>query len=204
MNDVIHHLMKSPRSTPEETRLRIMTKADELFRQYGFGKTTVADIAQELGMSTANIYKFFSSKNAIVESCANRNLGIMQQKLTAIVQENSGAMDRIDRCILTIFRFHKELLQNERQIFKLVVSAIEEDWKCIQEFDKFLLETLTRLVHEGVKRKEFRPLDPAESALTLLDCLSISLHPHMHYKHIHDGSEKRVRAQLQFLAKALQ
>jgi AcrR family transcriptional regulator len=50
------------RLTREETRERIMVKADELFRQYGFIKTTVADIAAELAMSPANIYKFFSSR----------------------------------------------------------------------------------------------------------------------------------------------
>jgi AcrR family transcriptional regulator len=43
--------------TRDETRERILIKADELFRQFGFPKTTVADIAAELGMSPANIYK---------------------------------------------------------------------------------------------------------------------------------------------------
>jgi len=43
------------RLTRDETRERIMIKADELFRQFGFVKTTVADMAAELGMSPANI-----------------------------------------------------------------------------------------------------------------------------------------------------
>ena len=51
-----------------------MIKADELFRQFGFLKTMVADIAAELGMSPANIYKFFSSKEAIIQAM-NRPTG---------------------------------------------------------------------------------------------------------------------------------
>ena len=35
----------SQRSTHEQTRQRILAKADELFRHFGFAKTTVADIA---------------------------------------------------------------------------------------------------------------------------------------------------------------
>ena len=35
------------RFTRDETRERIMVKADELFRQFGFEKTTVADIADD-------------------------------------------------------------------------------------------------------------------------------------------------------------
>jgi AcrR family transcriptional regulator len=60
--------------TRDETRERIMIKADELFRQFGFLKTTVADIAAELGISPANIYKFFSSKEAIIQAM-NRPTG---------------------------------------------------------------------------------------------------------------------------------
>src|ERR1700751_4766075 len=60
------HLVRR-RLTRDETRERILAKADELFRQFGFVKTTVADIAAELGMSPANIYKFFSSKEALFD-----------------------------------------------------------------------------------------------------------------------------------------
>lgn len=180
-----------------------MGKADELFRQYGFGKTTVADIAAELQMSTANVYKFFPSKNAIVESCAERNLATIQEALTRIVRSPKGAMDRIQECILHIFRFHNELLRNERQIFKLVASAIEERWSCMREYDQFMLDTLTRLVSEGVQSGEFRSTEARETAQALLDCLSVALHPHLRHDFNHDENEDRVEAQLRFVGKAL-
>jgi DNA-binding NarL/FixJ family response regulator len=42
--------------------------AERLFRQFGYQKTTVADIAAALGMSPANIYRFFASKAAIKDA----------------------------------------------------------------------------------------------------------------------------------------
>ena len=45
-----------PKTKPDDTRDRIMDVADRLFRQLGFAKTTVADIAAELDMSPANVY----------------------------------------------------------------------------------------------------------------------------------------------------
>ena len=42
------------KATPEDTRARIAETAEALFRRLGFAKTTVADIAAELGMSPAN------------------------------------------------------------------------------------------------------------------------------------------------------
>ena len=38
----------------EATRCRIVETAERLFRQFGYLKTTVGDIAAELGMSSAN------------------------------------------------------------------------------------------------------------------------------------------------------
>lgn len=195
--------MTHRRPTREETRQRILQKAGELFRQYGFGKTTVADIAGELGMSTANIYKFFPSRNAILESCAERNIATLKGKLTEIVASGGGSMDRLSRCVLSIFDFHKELLQNERQIFKLVVTAVEEGWPCIRDYDAFLQETFHQLVVEGMNSGEFRSTDATETAKALLDCLSVALHPHIRYGHVHDSDEESVQAQLRFVAKAL-
>jgi AcrR family transcriptional regulator len=56
------------KSNPDDTRARIMETAEALFRRLGFAKTAVADIAAELKMSPANVYRFFASKNAIVEA----------------------------------------------------------------------------------------------------------------------------------------
>ena len=48
-----------------DTRERILVVAERLFRQMGYQKTTVADIAKELRMSPANVYRFFDSKKSI-------------------------------------------------------------------------------------------------------------------------------------------
>ena len=44
------------------TRCRILATAAGYFREIGYQKTTVADIARTLKMSPANVYRFFDSK----------------------------------------------------------------------------------------------------------------------------------------------
>jgi len=58
-----------------DTRERILVVAERLFRQIGYQKTTVADIAKELRMSPANVYRFFESKKAINEGVARVLMG---------------------------------------------------------------------------------------------------------------------------------
>lgn len=53
-------------SKSEETRLRILNAALELFRVKGFWETTMREIAGAAGMATGAAYYYFASKDAIV------------------------------------------------------------------------------------------------------------------------------------------
>ena len=76
-------MLPQARTKSDDTRARIMEAAEALFRRLGYAKTAVVDIAAELGMSPANIYRFFPSKNAIVEAICQRCLTEVEEKAWA-------------------------------------------------------------------------------------------------------------------------
>lgn len=55
MSDLADNAIDAAR---QENVARILEAAERLFRHYGYAKTNVADIARELDMSPANIYRF--------------------------------------------------------------------------------------------------------------------------------------------------
>ena len=63
-----------------DTRERILVAAERLFREIGYQKTTVADIAKVLRMSPANVYRFFDSKKAIHEGVARAMMGEVEDR----------------------------------------------------------------------------------------------------------------------------
>ena len=84
-----------------ETRRRIVETAERLYREIGFQKTTVADIARELRMSPANVYRYFASKAEINGAVARHLLGEVVAAITAIVEGPGGAGDRLRKVINT-------------------------------------------------------------------------------------------------------
>ena len=80
-----------------DTRERILVVAERLFRQIGYQKTTVADIAKELRMSPANVYRFFDSKKAIYEGVARGLMGGVEQAAQTIASQPGPAAARMDR-----------------------------------------------------------------------------------------------------------
>src|SRR5262244_1665821 len=91
---------------PDDTRGRIIETAEALFRRLGFAKTTVADIASELRMSPANVYRFFPSKNAIVEAICKHCLSDVEEKAWAAARLPGPAAERIERVVLEILAYH--------------------------------------------------------------------------------------------------
>src|SRR6476661_6386337 len=101
---------------PDDTRARIMDTAEALFRRLGFAKTAVADIAAELKMSPANIYRFFPSKNAIVQAICSRCLGELEDKAWAVARSRGPAAARMERLVLEILAYHQENLLEEQRV----------------------------------------------------------------------------------------
>lgn len=55
------------RPLEDERRLRILAAAERAFLAYGFHAATMNQVAEEAGMSAGNLYRYFPSKEAIVE-----------------------------------------------------------------------------------------------------------------------------------------
>ena len=77
-------------------RRQILETAGALFHAMGHQKTAVADIARELGMSPANIYRYFASKSAINEAIAGRVLEAVAGDLGAALE---AALTDRDKCL---------------------------------------------------------------------------------------------------------
>src|SRR3546814_3353221 len=75
-------------------RDQIIEAAHDHFSHYGYGKTTVSDLAKHIGFSKAYIYKFFDSKQAIGEAiCAGQLSGILEE-VERVLAKSSSATER--------------------------------------------------------------------------------------------------------------
>src|SRR5215468_7624754 len=114
------------KSKSDDTRARIMDTAEALFRRLGYAKTAVADIAAELGMSPANVYRFFPSKIAIVEAICQRCLSEAEDRMWVVARSRDTASERLEKLVLEILAFHKENLFEEQKVHDIVLVAMEQ------------------------------------------------------------------------------
>src|ERR1043166_2526701 len=91
-----------------DTREKIAVVAERLFRQVGYQKTPVADIAKELRMSPANVYRFFDSKKSIHEGVARGLMGEVEIEAQRIARSEGPAAPRLRQMMTTINRMNTE------------------------------------------------------------------------------------------------
>jgi AcrR family transcriptional regulator len=193
------------RTKPDDTRARIMAAAEVLFRRLGFAKTAVADIAAELGMSPANVYRFFPSKNAIVEAICQRCLAEVEDKAWAMARAGGPAGERIERLILEILYFHKENHFTEPRVKDLVLAAIELSWDAIKAHKDVMRAAVETILRDGIASGEFEPVDPHETARLILCSLVGFTHPMIVGECLDEGEdlETGARASIRFILRAI-
>jgi AcrR family transcriptional regulator len=72
---------------------------ERLVRHFGHRKTTVADIASELGTSRANIYRFFPTTDAIDQHVCGRVIDQTLEALRLVADENEAATARLEKLV---------------------------------------------------------------------------------------------------------
>ncbi len=167
----------TPAPTAAETRARILKEAERLFRHYGYSKTTVADIADACAMSSANVYRFFSSKYAIVEAICRLIISGLEVELRKIAASDASAAERLTRLIEFVARHTAETYIQEKKVHEMVVVAMEESWEVIGQHLQVCEALIQSIIASGIESGEFKRQDAAKAARCVHFALAGFKHP---------------------------
>jgi len=162
-----------------DTRERILVVAERLFRQIGYQKTTVADIAKELRMSPANVYRFFDSKKAIHEGVARTLMGGVEEVAQKIATRSGPAAARLRELMTTINRMNSERYIGDSKLHEMVEVAMEESWEVCVAHMQTITESIAGVIAQGVASGEFEAPDVPLAAMCVCTGMMRFFHPQM-------------------------
>ena len=193
------------RIDPDEVRRRILEVAEERFRRIGYHKTSVADIASELGMSTANVYRFFPSRDAIKESICGRVVNEVADIALAIARTNAPAGEKLSQLLTAVHHHKKMTLVKEKRMHDLIVAAMQENWAIMKAHNERMVTIIEAIICEGVEAGEFEVEDAAEAARAVKCAFMSFFHPILIEHRVRHGedAEADLRGQIRFIRKAL-
>jgi AcrR family transcriptional regulator len=148
----------STRISAETTRARLISAAAQDIRQIGAARMTMTGLATRLGMSHANIYRFFPHKAALVDAVLNQWLKGLETRLTDIADGPDPADDKLERYLTTLARAYADQLAQEAALFSLLAQPLPDAAEP-ERHAKRVLTLLTRIIEEGMATRLFGGAD---------------------------------------------
>ncbi len=143
-------------------RDRIIRTAGDYFAHYGYAKTTVADLARELGFSKTYVYRFFESKQAIGEEIIAAHLSALLDQARADLALGSSAADKFRRFFGSIVTHTMRLSREDQRIYEIAIVACNDDWGPALSYADNLRAIITDIIREGRDRGEFEKKTPID------------------------------------------
>ncbi len=151
-----------------ERRDQILEVADELFRVHGYRKTSVTDIARAIGVSSAYLYRFFDSKQAIGEAVAAMALSSMDRAIRAVAASDASPTQRLRNMLKTLHTEAMRLFLRERRLHDIIVVSIENQWTISEEHDQVVYEVIREIISDGRDSGEFERKTPLDEVCTAI------------------------------------
>lgn len=144
----------------EQKKEAILNAALELFKEYGYSKVSMAEIANRASVSQVSIYNFFISKENLKKELSIRMLDNLYTSTLNILESTLPIKEKIEKCILNRINIHKNfpmkiLLESIKDSSNNNELAFEEKLESLQQvFSKVLDQARQeKIIREDVSNK---------------------------------------------------
>jgi AcrR family transcriptional regulator len=79
----------------DDPRDRILAGAERCIERHGIRKTTMEDIASEVGMSRPGVYRYFSDRDDLLIELITRHAAMLRDRAHKVMSRQSGLADQI-------------------------------------------------------------------------------------------------------------
>ena len=95
----------------------MLEAAERLLRQHGARKVTLSDVAAACGMSQSNAYRFFASRQALLDAVGDRWFAGIERELEQIVASNEPPAQQFVRFVARQYEFKRERAVEDPELF---------------------------------------------------------------------------------------
>ena len=154
----------------DETAKVILDAASRRFLHYGYGKTTMSEIAQDGNMSTGNLYRYFPSKLDIAEMFVRVLRREQVARLRAVADDpDKTPAEKLRAFFLRKFKLAYERFHDKPKAYELSTELLAARPKVGIEWENAEGRVLADILIQGDQEGAFAAETPAETAKILQD-----------------------------------
>lgn len=184
----------------------ILEATKELIAKYGFLKTTLDDIAAEIGMKKSSLYYYYSNKEAILFDVIKKETALYYNEMEKEVNKVSGCVNKIMAFEKVNLHFFKKSIT----LYELTINKIWEVKNLIDDLYKDFISKevsfLKKIIDEGVQNNELQVCDSGRLANAIVTILEAVKYKEIYYSGssiLKDINFSKVENDFRFIIKLL-
>ncbi|MBT6600853.1 MAG: TetR/AcrR family transcriptional regulator [Nitrospina sp.] len=164
---------KTLKKPQESIRQVILDKAFLRFGRYGYGKTTMAEIAKDCEMSSGNLYRCFKSKKDICADCGSR---ILKQRLELVQKtinnKKLNPNEKLKVAVLEVLNYMHYNFSEQPALMELVDFISRERWAIVKEYMEQEKLLISEILFQGKYSGDFNISDVLETSIWIQTALT--------------------------------
>jgi AcrR family transcriptional regulator len=153
----------------EGPRARILSAAGEQLARHGLKRFRVVDVADAGGMTHPNVYRYFTSKTALLDALVANWLRPMEERVETVVAAPDPVADKLERMVSAVSRAYRSAKADEPELFRAFVEATAARRGVTRKHWLRLRRAFDRVIDEGIASGAIGLADRAKAQALLLD-----------------------------------
>lgn len=158
-------------------------------RKQGFAKTRLVDIARQLGVSHALLYRYFPDKGALLDAVSERWLLRMDDELESIAGASKPALQRIEDWFFALHRLKRQKVAADPELYSAFSASAQSARPFVQRHVQNTRRQLLQMVEDGLREKTLAPAAPQQ----IVDTLYLGTLAFHHPRLVAESIEKKDR-----------
>lgn len=157
------------------SRDKILDVAEALFARRGFSGVGMREVADTVGLGKSSLFHHFRTKTQLYFEMLDRVLGRIEERLTPVLASPAQPLDKIDAGIDTLI----DALAEHPSTARLLLRSLFEDDDFPEQAQEpeqaaaearlgRILDSIRRLLDDGVEQGVFRPVSVPHTMQTLI------------------------------------
>jgi AcrR family transcriptional regulator len=165
-----------PMSEEDIVKERIISFCQDRFTMDGFAGISVDEISSGLAISKKTFYKYFSSKEDVVQQILERFMGTIRANVERILLSDKSAVEKYSEVITMIGTNASRLIPAFGRDLQRRMPHL---WKQVEDFRRQRIsDVFTRLNHQGILEGTMRPdMNPRVFLMSVLASIDRIMQP---------------------------
>jgi AcrR family transcriptional regulator len=159
------------------TRDRIVSAAEDVLRRFGPAKATVVDVARELGVSHAAVYRHVATKAELRDLVVGRWAETTVPPLRAIAAKPGPAPKRLRELFDALIASKRRRAAEDPELFAAYRTLAADAQSIVAAHLDELVALAAAVIRSGVEEGTFRAVDPLAAGRAVLIATSRFHHP---------------------------